>query len=112
MTTVLEAPRTRPMSQRLLTEADLAALPDHLSMGPVKYELYYGELVVMAPPGDWHAGHQTNILKRFLRLEDAGAGRAKGDGMIVLRRNPDLLLAPDAYFLTPDQLPNERSREG
>ena len=32
--------------------------------------------------------------------------------MIVLKRNPDLLLAPDAYFFTPDQLPNKRSREG
>jgi len=112
MATVLSAPRARPVSQRLLTDADFAALLDHLPTGPVKYELYYGELVVMAPAGDWHAGHQSNVLKFFLRLEDAGAGRAKGEGMIVLARNPTLLLAPGAYFFTPDQLPNKRSREG
>ncbi len=112
MATVLELPRVRRASQRLLTEADFAALPDHLPTGPVKYELHYGELIVMAPPGDIHAGHQTNVLRHFLRIEDAGGGRAKGEGMIVLGRGPDLIMAPDAYFFTPDQLPNKRSREG
>ena len=112
MTTALETPRQRPVSNRLFTEADFAALPDQDSSGPVKYELHYGELVVMAPPGDWHAGQQSNVLRFFHRVQDAGAGRAKGEGMIVLRRDPALLLAPDVYFLTADQLPTQRSREG
>ncbi len=112
MTTMLVAPRTRPVSQRLLTEADFAALLDHLPTGPVKYELYYGELVVMAPAGDWHGDQQSNVLRFLHRVADAGGGRARGEGMIVLARNPTLLLAPDAYFFTPDQLPNKRSREG
>ena len=95
-----------------MTEAEFALLPDHLPTGPVKYELHRGELVVMAPPGDLHAGHQSNVLRFLHRVADAGGGRARGEGMIVLARNPTLLLAPDAYFFTPDQLPNKRSREG
>ena len=50
MAVLLDPPRRRPTSQRLLTEADFAALLDHLPTGPVKYELYHGELVVMASP--------------------------------------------------------------
>ena len=112
MTTVLDSPRARRASQRLLTEADFAALPDDLPTGPVKYELHRGELIVMAPPGDLHAGHQSNVLRYLHRIEDAGGGRARGEGMILLSRDPDSLMAPDAYFFTPDQLPNKRTREG
>ena len=112
MATVSERPRPRPAPQRLMTEAEFAALPDDLPTGPVKYELHRGELIDMAPPGDLHAGHQSNVLRYLHRIEDAGGGRAKGEGMIVLGRDPDTLMAPDAYFFTPDQLPNKRSREG
>ncbi len=112
MATVFERPRPRPAPLRFLTAAEFAVLPDHLPTGPVKYELHCGKLIVMAPPGDFHAGQQTNVLRHLLRIEDAGGGRAKGEGMIVLGRDPDSLMAPDAYFFTPDQLPNKRSREG
>ncbi len=112
MTTVLDAPRMRRKSQRLLTVEDFAALLERLPSGQGKYELDRGELVVMAPPGDWHADQQSNVLRFFHRVQEAGGGRAKGEGMIVLNREPALLLAPDVYFLTPDQLPNKRSREG
>lgn len=47
---------------RLLTAEDVAALPDDLPTGPVKYELYDGELIVMAPPGDMHANTGSNII--------------------------------------------------
>ena len=39
---------------KLLTVADLAALPSELPSGTVRYELHHGVLVTMPPPGDIH----------------------------------------------------------
>ncbi len=47
---------------RLLTAADLAAMPDELPSGPVKYELEDGRLVVMPLPGGIHGAINANIV--------------------------------------------------
>ena len=51
---------------RLLTAADLAALPDELPTGPVKYELDNGRLVTKAPAGEPHADSQISIITELM----------------------------------------------
>lgn len=99
---------------RLLTVADLAALPSELPSGTVLYELWEGVLRVMAPPSDDHAGVECAFAE-VLRTQGQrrGHGRARcGEVPVVLGRNPDTVVAADAAFLTNDQLPAPRSREG
>lgn len=116
MSTALASPpsftRSQP-AERLLTAADLAALPDELPSGTVKYELNDGRLVVMPPPGDIHARRQSKVY-RFLDsdAEDRGLGEAYGEVGVVLRRNPDRVVGPDAAFVLTRSLPVRRSPEG
>ena len=58
-TATLPPPTPVHSGVRLLTAADVAALPDRLPSGPVKYELHNGKLIVMAPPGDIHGYRQV-----------------------------------------------------
>jgi Uma2 family endonuclease len=113
MASVIDEPRS-PANRRLLTVADLAALPDVLPSGPVKYELDQGRLVtLMAPPGEVHGFQQGTILFLLkLHGERAGHGRALGETGIVLRRNPDTVVAPDSAFVAKKSLPVRTSREG
>ncbi len=116
MTTALLTPppaRVRPTSTRLFTVADLAAMPDSLPSGPVRYELDDGVLIAMAPPGNVHGRKQGKAIVLLARhAEDIGLGEYRGEVMVVLRRNPDRVVAPDALFLTADQLPEKMSKEG
>jgi Uma2 family endonuclease len=99
---------------RPLTAADLAALPSDLPSGTVRYELWKGELRIMSPTGEVHGGAEGAIVE-FLRVlgQRAGHGRLRcGEVGIVLSRNPDTVVGADAVFLTKDQLPSRRSREG
>jgi Uma2 family endonuclease len=100
-------------TERLLTAADLAAFPDELPSGPVKYELHDGRLVVMPPPGYDHARRQ-NKIGRFLdtEAEERGLGEACCEVAIVLRRNPDRVVGADAAFVLARSLPARRTREG
>jgi Uma2 family endonuclease len=102
-----------PTWPRLLTAADLAQMPTSLPDGDVRYELNDGVLVIMAPAGGEHAFKQSNVL-RYLIIEGQlkGSGRPGGEGGIVLRRKPDRVVEPDAFFFTKDQLPVRYSREG
>lgn len=113
MATVLDATqRSRPVSQRPLTEADFAALLNHLHSGPAKYELFQGELISMSPTG-FHHGTQLITLGFYFSLRvRAGDGVAAGDSYLVLGRQPDHILGPDLLFVTRDQLPIRKSREG
>src|SRR5438309_2143016 len=113
MASVIDEPRIPP-SQRLLTVADLAALPDRLPSGPVKYELDYGRLVtLMAPPGEIHGSNQgTVVFLLKLHGERAGHGKALGEVGVILRRNPDSVVAPDAAFVANRSLPVRTSPEG
>ena len=107
--------RTRPPMaiQRLLTCADVVALPATLPTGDVRYELDNGRLVIMAPPGDLHGAIQLNIgyeLKRQGEL--AGHGKARTEVGIVLWRDPDRLVGADAAFVAKSSLPIRLTREG
>jgi len=113
MASILQQPQLPP-PQRLLTVADLAALPDELPSGPVKYELDQGRLVtLMAPPGEIHGFHQGAIVFLLkLHGERPGHGKALGETGLILRRNPDTVVAPDAAFVARKSLPVRTSREG
>jgi len=115
MTTVLLTPpvRIRPTSNRLFTVADLAAMPDPLPSGPVRYELDDGVLVAMAPAADIHSVKQLAVgVILTLEGQRKGLGEARVESAIILRRNPDRVVVADAAFLTADQLPPKCSKEG
>jgi Uma2 family endonuclease len=113
MASVIDTLQTSP-GRRLLTVADLAALPAELPSGPVKYELHQGRLVTLtAPPGEVHGFHQGTIVFLLkLHGEKAGHGKALGETGLILRRNPDTVVAPDAAFVTKKSLPVRTSKEG
>jgi Uma2 family endonuclease len=111
MSTVLE-PRSAG-GQRLLTVADLAALPADLPSGSVKYELDDGRLVLMAPPGDDHGRIQSRVvIALFKYMESLGLGECRGEIGVILRRNPDRVVGPDAAFIANCSLPVRTSPEG
>jgi Uma2 family endonuclease len=112
MATVLVEPQS-PLHPRLLTAADLAALPSDLPSGPVKYELDDGRLVLMAPPAGEH-GRLQHRVGRVLdkHAENLGLGEAFGEIGVILRRNPDRVVGPDAAFVVKRSLPVRMSPEG
>ena len=99
---------------KLLTAADLAALPSELPSGTVCYELHHGVLVTLPPPGDIHGAVESNVschLKGQGELRGHGKARS-GDVGIVLARNPDHVDGADAVFITNARLPIRRTPEG
>ncbi len=108
---LLAKPRVRPTS-RLLTAADLAALPEEINGRAVKYELYDGELIIMAPPGGEHGRRQTKIAVHLHSAEERGLGLTFTEVGIVLRRNPDRVVGADAAFVLKSSTPVQFSREG
>jgi Uma2 family endonuclease len=112
MATVLVEPRA-PLHPRLLTAADLAAMPSDLPSGPVKYELDDGRLVLMAPPAGEHGRIQHRVGRVLDKYaEDLGRGEAFGEIGVILRRNPDRVVGPDAAFVIKRSLPVRMSPEG
>lgn len=113
MATVIEEPRT-PGSRRLLTAKDLAVLPKELPTGLVKYELDEGKLVtLMAPPGEIHGSNQATIIYILKTQGDCrGHGKTLCEVGVVLCRNPDTVVAPDAAFIVQRSLPVRTSDEG
>jgi Uma2 family endonuclease len=112
--TLLIPPHDAPPSGgRLLSAADLAALPTRLPTGDVRYELHDGRLAVMSPPGFRHGRSAAQIVGVLLREgEQRGHGIA-GDGVgVILRRNPDRVVGPDAVFIASRSLPVRLSPEG
>jgi Uma2 family endonuclease len=97
---------------RLLTAADLAALPDELPSGPVKYELDNGGLIMMAPAGEPHGDVQGSIIADLkYQGERRGYGKAYGEVGVILWRNPFRVVEPDACFVTNASLPVKTSPE-
>jgi Uma2 family endonuclease len=93
-------------STRLLTASDLAVLPELLPSGSVRYELDDGRLVVFPPLTDRHARSHGKVLRHLSEsAEDRGLGVALGRVGIILRRNPDRVVAPDAAFILTRSLP-------
>jgi Uma2 family endonuclease len=98
---------------RLFTAADLAVLPTHLPSGDVDYELDRGRLIIMVPPGHEHGATQLQIgTELMLQGQRKGHGRAYTEIGVVLSRNPDSVVGPDAAFVVASRLPVRESREG
>jgi Uma2 family endonuclease len=107
------SPPFRATGPRLLTAADLAAMPTRLPSGDVKFELDDGRLVVMAPPGDIHGRQQARwITVLMTHGEDRGHGQVRGEVGVILRRNPDRVAGPDVAFVASKSLPVRLSSEG
>jgi Uma2 family endonuclease len=88
-------------------------MPKELPSGAAKYELEDGRLVVMPPPGDIHGAASNKVSSYlFLRGELAGHGKARNEVGIILRRNPDRVVGPDACFIANSSLPLKYSSEG
>ena len=83
---------------KLLTAADLEALPSELPSGTVLYELHHGVLVVMPPHGDIHGAVESNLATELKGQGDLrGHGKARCGGVgIVLARNPDHVYGAEA----------------
>jgi len=112
MTTSLAEPDVESTA-RLLTTADLAALPNELPSGPVKYELEEGRLVVMAPAGDSHGASQLRIGSELLAQgERRGYGKARTEVGVIIGRAPDTVLVPEVVFVANRSLPIRTSPEG
>ncbi len=107
-----DAPLDAFPNRNLLTAADLAMLPTDLPGGTVKYELNDGLLVIMAPPGDFHARYQAKTIIRLDLAESMGIGEVRGEVGIVLRRKPDRVVGADAAFILRKSLPARMSPEG
>ncbi len=97
----------------LSTAADLAAMPNELPSGPVKYELDNGRIVPMSPPGDQHGSIQSAICcELHSQGQKRGLGKAYGEVGIILWRNPDRVVGADAAFAKNATLPMPVSAEG
>jgi Uma2 family endonuclease len=102
-----------PVASRLLTVADLAAMPEQLPSGTVSYELHHGRLVPMSPPGADHGSFQLRLGGALLYQGEAnGHGKAFGEIGVVLSRNPDHVLGPDAAFVANRSLAVPKTPEG
>jgi Uma2 family endonuclease len=97
---------------RLLTAADLAALPDELPTGAVRYELDNGRLIMMAPAGEPHADSQKAIIAELtFQGERRGYGKAYGEIGVILWKDPFRVVEPDAAFVKKESLPVKTSPE-
>jgi Uma2 family endonuclease len=113
MTVVLAPAKDEPLD-RLLTAADLAALPADLPSGPVRYELDNGRLIIMPPPGDVNGSAEAKFTATFVYESDRrGLGKTRcGEVGIVLWRDPDRVVGADAVFIANRSLPIRESPEG
>ena len=86
---------------RTMTADELLRMPED----GYRYELIEGELHQMAPPGSQHGFVGQKLgwrLAQYVELNDLGA--VSGETGFLLSRNPDTVRAPDASFLTKEQL--------
>lgn len=95
--------------QKILTVSDLASLPT----GDDRYELDNGKLVESPLLEDLHSVTHTLIIS-YLCYEGElqNFGQSRGRVGIILRRNPDRVVGPDAAFICKRSLPVRRSKEG
>ena len=88
-----------------MTADDLFQLPDD----GYKYELVEGELIRMPPTGAEHGQIATNVaslLRNHVKQYNLGVVCAADTGF-WLKRNPDLVRAPDASFVAKERIPSE-----
>ncbi len=76
-----------------------------MSLPDVRAELVDGEVVLMSPPGFEHGDIALFLGSRLRQFADArGLGRVVSEVGFVLRRNPDLVRAPDVAFISQEKL--------
>jgi len=95
---------TAPVSEQALTAEEFYRLPDPPEGG--KMELVDGRVVVHMPVSGKH-GERQGIIWLALRtfLASHPEGRATVETGYVLRRNPDLVRAPDVSIAANETLP-------
>lgn len=87
---------------RLLTAEEFWLLPDNEK----RRELVRGEVEETMPTGAEHSGILANFfLALILWAKQAGAGMVSTEAGFILERNPDVVRAPDLYFVRADRLP-------
>src|SRR6185437_14823145 len=87
----------RTPGPRLLTVADLDALPSSLPSGDIRYELDDGRLVILPHQGASHGRCQAHIGSFLSRVaEDQSLGIALASVAIILPRHPARAVLPDA----------------
>ena len=94
---------------RLLTADDLLTLPDD----GMRHELVDGALRVYPPPGARH-GHTHGAVFALLRAHVTahGLGETFVETGFVLKRDPDVVRAPDVSFLRADRVPVDGLPDG
>jgi Uma2 family endonuclease len=98
---------------RLFRVEDLEHLPSQVPSGPVRYELHNGILVALPPHTDQHGAVLSHVAAELLvQGQQRGFGKARSVGpAVILRRDPDHVLVPDAVFIANRQLPIRKSPE-
>lgn len=90
---------------KLLTAEEFWLLPD----GEMRLELVRGEVAEAMPTGAEHSGILANFfLALFLWAKEQSAGMVSTEAGFILDRNPDIVRAPDLYFVRADRLPDGR----
>jgi len=85
---------------RLLTEQDLAHLPDD----GFRHELQAGLLLAEPSPFPLHAQVQARIIELLAGFaRPHGLGQILGDAGFLLARDPDTVRGPDVSFVTRDR---------
>lgn len=101
----IKAPWAESASDRLMTAAELADLPE----GGHGYELVGGRLVRMPPTGGWHGRISMDLgtaLNNHVKAHNAGMVLGAETGFLVSRPGaPDTVLAPDVAFVARQRLP-------
>lgn len=102
----MKAPWAESASDKLMTAADLASLPES-GRG---YELVEGRLVRMPPTGGWHGRISMDLgtaLNNFVKAHNVGIVLGAETGFLVSSPGaPETVLAPDVAFVARERLPN------
>ncbi len=75
-----------------------------MSLPDVRSELVDGEVVQMCPPGFEHADISARLIELLRSLIPRTAGKVVSELGFLLKRNPDLVRAPDVAFISQKKL--------
>lgn len=102
---------TMTTDAKLLTAEEFMQLSSPPDGG--KMELVRGQVVTMAPVGGEHGGIAAELVLRLRQFScEHGLGRTGVEIGYRLRRDPDLVRAPDVSFIAYDRLPGGALPEG
>jgi Uma2 family endonuclease len=97
------------VAERLMTEDDFLALPDHPEGR--KRELLDGKVIILSQPGETHTRLARVIFVALLLFaESRRLGEALFDAGFRIRTNPDRIVNPDVAFIRAGTLDPLRSR--